>query len=161
MRTVIEACKLLSFMELRWMVQIYIILASTILRVFRKRTILSPHIDQLYESPSMGWKVKAAMSNQCDSCRWFCITSQRIQIRLRPSWGTEGEEIVCVTGVLPLWRLGQAEAHLKVTVPSSWLVVRTWEWVERKPSTAACCGSCRSWFLPGDTGSLCLAIAYP
>lgn len=52
----------------------------------------------------MGWKVKAAINNPCDSCRRFCIISQRIQIRLRPSGGTEGEEIFFLINVLPLWR---------------------------------------------------------
>lgn len=49
--------------------QIPIILARAKIRVWRKRAILSPRIDPLYESPIMGWKVKPAISNQCDSSR--------------------------------------------------------------------------------------------
>lgn len=100
METVIKTCKRLRFEELRWTMKIHIISARVILK-----TILSLHIDQLHQNPSTGWKVKAAISNQCDSCRWFCIITQRIQVRLRPPWGTEGEEILFVISVFPLWSL--------------------------------------------------------
>lgn len=57
----------------------------------------------------MGWKVKAAVSNKCDSCRWFCTIAQRIQVKLRPSRGTEEQEILLVISVCPCGDRAQAE----------------------------------------------------
>lgn len=95
--TAIKTCRLFRFKELSSAMKIFIIPAMVILR-----TTLSLHIDIRV----LAWKVKAAISNQGDSCRCFCVITQRIQVRLRPPWGTEEQEILFITSVLPLWRLG-------------------------------------------------------
>lgn len=90
--------------ELRWTKQIYIIPAKDILRVRSKGIIILPCVDQLHERPSMIRKVKVSVRNWCDShwCFWIISQIKRLQIRLRISWESEGEEIFFVFTVLLL-----------------------------------------------------------
>lgn len=148
--TVIKTCKLLRFKELGWAMKIYITPARIILR-----TILTLHIDQLHQSPSTGWKVKDAINNQCDSCRWFCIIIQRIQVRLRPPRGTEGEEILLVISVLPPWRLGQSRrCH------PGWLSWHENGWRGNPALLSAVAPEGFPFFQERDTSNLCLTSAH-